>query len=250
MPTAPANHIPIARDSSSPDIVWRPSPAYIERSRLRRFMERYGIGSIGELVERAARDVAWFWDAVAKDLDLEWFQPYTEVLDLSGGVEWPHWFVSGKYNYVHDALDKQAQRLRPHAPALIWEGEDGQVRTLTYAELYVQVNRAANALKSLGVGKGDRVGIFMPMLPETVVATLAVSKIGAIFIPIFSGYGGPAVASRLNDCEAKLLITADGFYRAGKTVPMKEAADEAAAPLTWPRTCTCRSPPGARRCLD
>lgn len=192
-------------------------------------MERYGIVSVGDLVERAAGDVAWFWDAVVKDLELEWFQPYTDVLDLSEGIEWPHWFVGGKYNYVNDALDKQAQHLRPYAPALIWEGEDGQAHILTYAELYVEVNRAANALKSLGVGKGDRVGIFMPMLMETVVATLAVSKIGAIFIPIFSGYGGPAVASRLNDCEAKVLITADGFYRAGKIVPMKEAADEAAA---------------------
>ena len=192
-------------------------------------MERYGIGSVEELVGRAAGDVAWFWNAVVKDLELEWFQPYTEVLDLSDGVEWPHWFVGGKYNYVHDALDKQAQRLRPDTLALIWEGEDGQARTLTYAELYSEVNRAANALKSLGVGKGDRVGIFMPMLPETVVATLAVSKIGAIFIPIFSGYGGPAVASRLNDCEAKVLITADGFYRAGKIVPMKGSADEAVA---------------------
>jgi acetyl-CoA synthetase len=201
----------------------------MERSRLRRFIDRHGITSVAALIQRAADNVAWFWDAVVKDLDLEWFQPYIDTLDLSEGVEWPHWFVGGKYNYVHDALDKQAQCLRPHAPALMWEGEDGETRTLTYAELYTQVNLAANALKSLGVGKGDRIGIFMPMLPETVVATFAVSKIGAIFIPIFSGYGGPAVASRLNDCEAKVLITADGFYRAGKIVPMKEAADEAAA---------------------
>jgi acetyl-CoA synthetase len=192
-------------------------------------MDLHGVGTVSDLVQRAAGDVVWFWDAVVKDLELEWFQPYTQVLDLSAGIEWPRWFVGGKYNYVHDALDKQAQRLRPHAPAVIWEGEDGEVRTLTYAELYSEVNRAANALKSLGVRKGDRVGIFMPMLPETVVATLAVSRIGAIFVPIFSGYGGAAVASRLNDCGANLLITADGFYRAGKVVPMKAAADEAAA---------------------
>jgi acetyl-CoA synthetase len=221
--------IPVAQDSNSPDIAWRPSPAYIERSRLRRFMDRHGIASVAELMNRSVADIAWFWDAVVQDLDLEWFQPYTQVVDLSRGIEWPRWFPGGRYNYVHDAVDKHAERLRPQATALIWEGEDGAVTTLTYAELAAQVNRAANALKALGLGKGDRVGVFMPMVPETVIATLAISKIGAIYIPIFSGYAGAAVATRLGDCGARLLITADGFYRRGGQVPMKETADEAAA---------------------
>jgi acetyl-CoA synthetase len=221
--------IPVAQDSDSPDIAWRPGPAYIERSRLRRFMERHGIASVADLMARSTTDLAWFWDAVVQDLELEWFHPYSAVVDLSRGIEWPRWFPGGRYNYVHDAVDKQALRLRPGARAVGWEGEDGAVRTLTFAELYHEVNRAANALKALGIGKGDRVGIFMPMLPETVVATLAVSKIGAIFIPIFSGYGAAAVAARLSDCDAKLLITADGFYRRGAPIPMKETADEAAA---------------------
>jgi acetyl-CoA synthetase len=218
---------PFAHDSNFPDIAWRPTPAYIERSRLRRFMLKHGIQSFGELLSKAATDVEWFWAAVVKDLDLEWYEPYTQVLDLSDGIEWPRWFLGGKYNYVHDAVDKHALRLRPGETAILWEGEDGDTRSLTYADLYKQVNQAANALLSLGVGRGDRVGVFMPMIPETAVATLAISKIGAIYIPIFSGYGGPAVASRLNDCQAKLLITADGFYRAGKQVRMKEAADDA-----------------------
>jgi acetyl-CoA synthetase len=219
----------VAQDSNSPDIAWRPSPAYIERSRLRRFMDRHGIASVAELMNRSVADIAWFWDAVVQDLDLEWFQPYTQVVDLSRGIEWPRWFPGGRYNYVHDAVDKHAERLRPQATALIWEGEDGAVTTLTYAELAAQVNRAANALKALGLGKGDRVGVFMSMVPETVIATLAISKIGAIYIPIFSGYAGAAVATRLGDCGARLLITADGFYRRGGQVPMKETADEAAA---------------------
>jgi acetyl-CoA synthetase len=228
MPEPGYQPIPSARDSGSPDIVWRPDAAYMERSRLRRFMERHGIGSFEELLDRSAREIEWYWDAVVRDLELEWFEPYGRVLDLTSGIEWPRWFSGGRYNYVRDAVDKQALGPRPDGAAIAWEGEDGQVRTLTYAELYAQVNQAANGLKALGISKGDRVGVFMPMLPETAIAILAISRIGAIYIPIFSGYGGPAVASRLADCGAKLIITADGFYRAGKQVPMKEAAGEAA----------------------
>lgn len=227
---------PIAHDTASPGIVWRPTPAYIERSRLYRFMQQHGVTSFEELLARSTQDVEWFWDAVVRDLGMKWFEPYSRVLDLSDGVEWPHWFVGGRYNCVHDAVDKWAavrdrgSGVRDQSSeAIVWEGEDGEVRTLTYRQLYEEVNRAANALKALGVGKGDRVGIFMPMIPETAVAVLAASKIGAIYIPIFSGYGGAAVAGRLQDCGAKLLITADGFYRAGKRVNMKAVADEAVA---------------------
>ncbi len=223
------NLIPVARDSGSPDIAWRPTPFYVERSRLRHFMDRQGISSVAELLAWSTNDPPWFWDAVVKDLELEWFKPYNQALDISNGIEWARWFVDAQYNYVHDAVDKHALRLRPQTIALAWEGEDGEVRTLTYSQLYAQVNQAANALKSLGIVKGDRIGVFMPMIPETAIATLAISKIGAIFTPIFSGYGGAAVASRLRDCEARLLITADGFYRAGKQIAMKQVADEAAS---------------------
>ncbi|HVF99063.1 MAG TPA: AMP-binding protein, partial [Chloroflexia bacterium] len=218
-----------AQDSNSPEIAWRPTPEYLERSRLRRFMLRQGIDTFGALVERYGADPAWFWQAVVEDLGLEWYEQYKQVLDVSGGIEWARWFVGGSYNYVHDAVDKHAGGPLSSATAIGWEGEDGEVRKLTFDELYRQVNQAANALRSLGVGRGDRVGVYMPMLPETAVAVLAISKIGAIYIPVFSGYGGAAIASRLQDCRAKLLITADGFYRAGKWVRMKEAADEAVA---------------------
>ena len=114
-------------------------------------------------------------------------------------------------------------------PAIIWEGDDGQSRTLSYAELLGEVGKLANALTRLGVGEGDRVGVFLPMSPEAAIATLAVVRIGAIYTPCFSGYGAGAVASRLQDCEAKALITADGFYRRGQVVTMKETADEAVA---------------------
>src|SRR5205814_1173283 len=139
-------------DNGSPDIVWRPSAAYIARSRLRRFMDAQGIGDFAALLGRAAADPAWFWDATVKDLELEWIKPYEQVLDLSAGLPWPRWFVGGRYNHVRDAVDKHALRLRPDAPAVIWEGEDGSTRTLTFADLYAEVNRAANALGASGVG--------------------------------------------------------------------------------------------------
>jgi acetyl-CoA synthetase len=219
-------------ESFPQNIAWQPTRAYIERSRLHAFMQRHSIANFANLLERSTHDIEWFWDAVVRDLDMQWYEPYTHVLDLSAGIEWPRWFIGGKYNYVHDAVDKwvATDDGQPsfQQPAILWEGEDGEVRSLTYEQLHRDVNKAANALKSLGIGTGDRVGIFMPMIPETAVAILAVSKIGAIYTPIFSGYGGAAVAERLRDCDAKLLITADGFYRAGRRVPMKEAADQAA----------------------
>src|SRR6476469_5427298 len=106
-------------NSNSPEIAWRPTPAYIERSRLRAFMLKLGIASVEELLRRSTTDIEWFWPAVIEDLGLEWFRPYTKVLDLSGGVEWPRWFVDGRYNHVHDAADKQALRLPPDSEAVI-----------------------------------------------------------------------------------------------------------------------------------
>ncbi|MDP2663479.1 MAG: acetate--CoA ligase [Dehalococcoidia bacterium] len=221
----------ISKHDAKTGIVWKPSREYIRRSRLWRFMRRYGIKTFQELLSRSNEDPEWFWDAVVKDLKLEWYKPYTRVMDTSRGIPWTRWFVGGRYNYVHDALDKQVETPKRNKLAFIWEGEDGQVRKLTYWEVWAETNRLAHALKSLGIGKGDRVGIFMPMTPEVAVATLACSKIGAIYIPIFSGYGPGAVVSRLQASDARILITADGFYRRGQVAPMKDVADAAADDL-------------------
>ncbi len=207
---------------------WMPSRDYIERSNVWRFMQEHGIKDYPELIRRTTDDIEWFWDAVVKELQIEFFEPYKKILDTSQGIAWAKWFVGGKINIAHNCVDKHTQT-RPEKLALIWEGEDGTVRRLTYRELYEQTNRLANALKKLGLAKGDRVGIFMPMLPETVMALFACAKIGAIFTPIFSGFGAQAVAARLNDCEAKLLITADGFYRRRAVIEMQKIAEEAVA---------------------
>jgi acetyl-CoA synthetase len=213
----------------APDIVWRPTTAYLERSRLRRFMRDAGVDSYEALLAWSNADPARFWNAAVRDLDLQFYQPYTRTLDLSRGLPWARWFAGGRYNYAHDAVDKWADGPAGAKAAVVWEGEEGATRTLTYAALQEQCNRIANALRERGVGKGDRVAVYLPMLIETVVAQLAIAKLGAVFVPVFSGYGAPAVAARLTDCDASVLITADGAYRRGKPVDMKRIADEAVA---------------------
>ncbi len=207
-------------------IVWRPNSEYVERANVTRFMRANEIGTYEDLVARSVADVAWFWDAVVRDLGLEFFEPYNSVLDTSKGIEWATWFKGGSLNLAHNCVDRWAERT-PDAVAVVWEGEEGEVRRVTYRELRELSDRLANGLASLGIGKGDAVGIFLPMSPEAVVAVMACAKLGAIWLPIFSGFGADAVAQRLQDAGAKLLITADGFPRRGKPVRMKQVADEA-----------------------
>lgn len=210
------------------EIVWRPTPDYIENAHLTRFMRQHHINSFAELMQRSTEDVPWFTEAILHYLDIQFYQPYTQVVDLSSGIAWPKWCVGGKMNIVHNCLDKYIGRPTENRPAVIWEGEEGQTQTLTYGELFRKVNQAANALRSLGLGKGDAIGLYMPMIPENLIALLAIAKIGGIILPLFSGYGARAVVSRLADAGAKALCTADGFFRRGKPVAMKPVADEAA----------------------
>jgi acetyl-CoA synthetase len=211
------------------NIVWRPTQEDIERAHLTAFMRQHGIANFDELMQRSPADVAWFTDAVLKYLDIEFYEPYSQVVDLSDGIQLPKWCVGGKMNIVHNCVDKWQAAESREQRAVVWEGEEGTTKTLTYKELYEQVNQAANALRSLGLGKGDAVGLFMPMTPEIVVALLAIAKIGGIILPLFSGYGAGAIVSRMTDADAKALFTADGAFRRGKPVEMKSVADEAAA---------------------
>ena len=211
------------------EIAWRPSPEYIERSRLRAFMERHGFDNVNALLRRSTDDVGWFWAAVLEDLGIEFHTPYEAIIDTSRGIPWTRWCVGGRLNIVHNCLDKWIGTPVEQKIAVRWEGEEGTTRTLTYGELYRQVNRCANGLKELGLGHGDRVALFMPMCPELLVAFFAVMKVGGMILPLFSGYGADAVATRLRDAEVTLLVTADGFWRRGQPIPMKATADEAVA---------------------
>ncbi|MBJ7604046.1 MAG: AMP-binding protein [Candidatus Dormibacteraeota bacterium] len=211
------------------DVMWEPSAEVIERSQLDRFRRRHGLASLAQLQERSVKDSEWYWAALVQDLGLRFDSPYAQVLDLSDGVEWARWFSGARLNIVGSCLDRWLEGPTAARPALIWEGEPGEVRRLTYGELSKEVARFAGALCTLSVEPGDRVGLFLPMVPETAVALLACARIGAIFIPLFSGYGPGAVANRLQDGEAKVLLCADGFYRRGQVVAMKETADAAVA---------------------
>jgi acetyl-CoA synthetase len=212
-------------------IVWTPDPARAQASRLARLIARAGASDYDALYRRSVEDPAWFWQVVVEDLGLEWFRPYAQVLDTSRGVPWARWFVGGQTNLTWNCLDRHVRAGRGDRLALVYEGDDGTVRTLTYEELLEEVCRLAFALRGLGIGRGDVAGVFLPMIPEAVIATLALSRIGALYIPCFSGFAAPAVATRLADGGATLLITADGFTRRGQVVPMKETADAAAAEL-------------------
>jgi acetyl-CoA synthetase len=204
---------------------WEPTERYLTRSRLRAFAAANGHHDPASLHRWSVTDLEGFWRAVEQDLGIEWSSPYSAVLDTGRGVPWTTWWTDGRMNYVTSAL----RGAGGEGVAIIAEGEEGSVRTVTYADLTRQVTRFAAGLRALGVKKGDRVGIFMPMTVECVVALLAVGAVGAIYLPIFSGYGPDAIAGRLQDCEASLLICSDGFYRRGQIVPMKETADAAVA---------------------
>eukprot|EP00828_Plagiopyla_frontata_P012749 TRINITY_DN17349_c0_g2_i5.p4 TRINITY_DN17349_c0_g2~~TRINITY_DN17349_c0_g2_i5.p4 ORF type:complete len:402 (+),score=156.90 TRINITY_DN17349_c0_g2_i5:145-1350(+) len=172
----------------------------------------------------AAMDSVGYWEEAADELD--WFKKWDQVFD-DKDAPFYKWFPGSRCNIVYNALDRHIETANKNRLALIWEGEPGDSRKYTYFELYREVNRFANALRSLGIRKGDRVVIYMPQLPETIIAMLASAKIGAIHSVVFAGFSAKALRQRINDAQAKLLITSDGFYRNGQIIKLKEVADEA-----------------------
>ncbi|MDQ1662816.1 MAG: acetyl-CoA synthetase [Blastococcus sp.] len=210
------------------EVMWHPSQSVVAASRLTALMRAHGIATFQELHRRSVSDPDWFWDAAVKDLGVDFYQPYQQVRDTSRGLPWTTWWTGGQLNIVHSCLDRYAGTPTDLKTALVWEGEAGEVRTSTYAELRESVDDLAAGMRQLGIAVGDRVGVFMPMIPEVAVAVLACAKLGAVLVPAFSGYGPDALGGRLRDCGARMLICADGFSRRGRTVDMKSVADAAA----------------------
>jgi acetyl-CoA synthetase len=187
-----------------------------------RFLALHGFANYDQLVERSARDPEWFWAAVMQFFGLHFFKPYERLLDLSNGPEWAQWCVGGTTNIAYNCLDRTIANGFGDKVAILWEGEDRTQRAMTYSELRDMTRRAAGGLSALGISRGDVVGLFMPSVPETIAAFLAIASIGAIALPMFSGFGVQAVADRLMDAGAIAVITVDYTYRRGKAVKMAE----------------------------
>ncbi len=235
------------------EVVHEPSQAFVESTNVFAFMQEYGIEDTEALIERTTTEIEgepesgvdWFWDAVVDYLGIEFYEPYDAVRDDSGqatneagddsvhrgGPQFTDWYPGGELNIAHNVLDRHAAIDAPerNRVATIWEGEDGEVRETTYHELHRQANRVANALEDRGVTTGDTVGLYMPMVPEVVSILYGCFKVGAIAVPIFSGFGVDAVATRIEDAACSVLFTGDGFLRRGDPVFLKSTADAAIA---------------------
>ena len=211
------------------EIVHEPSREFVESTNVWEFMQEHGIDDYDELIERTCGDVDWFWDEMVDYLGLEFYEEYDEVRDNSEGPQFTDWYPGGTINIAHNVVDRHAasDSERRNKVACIWEGEDGEVREVTFHELQRQTNKVANALEERGIGEGDTVGLYMPMVPEVISILYGCFKVGAIAVPIFSGFGVEATATRIKDSGCNVLITGDGFYRRGNEVTLKETADEA-----------------------
>jgi len=205
--------------------VYHPSEKSIKASNIHRFMVRNNITDYSDLIKRSNGDVEWFWDAVMKDLGISWYVPYEQVMDKSRGLPWTRWFLGGRINIAHNCVDRHQDALSGSL-ACISQNEEGSLRRVTYSELYSSSNQLANALSRLGIGKGDVVAIYMPMIPEALIALMGILKVGAIFVPIFSGYASPALASRLDNTDVKAIITTDGYYRKKRITDTKKEVDD------------------------
>jgi acetyl-CoA synthetase len=208
------------------DFVFTPTEEQIQSSNIHQFMSKYKISSLEELSTKANQNLGWFWQEVSDYVGIIWDTPYTTVLDITKGIQWSKWFVGGKTNIYKSSVEKFAKE-KPDNIVYTFVSEDGSTSKITYFELDHNVNKLANALKQLGVKKGDVVAIYLPMIEESILAILASAKIGAIQTVIFSGYSSESLQIRLQDCNAKILFVCDGFQRNGKLISQKQIIDTA-----------------------
>ncbi|MBI2685537.1 MAG: AMP-binding protein [Acidobacteria bacterium] len=206
-------------------IAWQPDSDARARARLTDFVRQCGEKDFAALYKRSVEDVEWFTEQLLRFLEVTFDPPYERLLDVSGGVEWARWCVGGGFNVATACLTGKD----PAQTAVAWEGEEGTTRAWSYRALKVMVHKCAAGLRDLGVRKGDAVGVHLPMMPETVAAMLALARIGAVAVPLFTGFGPGAIAGRMNDVGAVCLLTANAFPRRGKVIASKATVDEALA---------------------
>ncbi|MFP9193314.1 AMP-binding protein [Natrialbaceae archaeon A-CW1-1] len=218
------------------EVVHEPSRAFVESTNVWAFMEDHDVEDYDDLINRTTTDrgdgesgIEWFWDELVDYLELDFYQPYDRVRDDADGPQFTDWYPGGELNIAHNTLDRHAdlEANTRNKVATIWESEDGEVREVTYHELHRQANKVANALEERGIETGDTVGLYMPMVPEVVSILYGCFKVGAIAVPIFSGFGVDAVATRIEDSACSVLFTGDGFYRRGSPIFLKNSGDEA-----------------------
>lgn len=218
----------MTENTAASDYVWEPTPELIAGANVTRLAAAHGIDGIEELRRRSVADIAWFWDAVVADLGLVFREPYSDVVDLSRGIAYPDWFVGGRLNVLDSCLTRWAQDARTaDRPAVVHEAEDGATASLTFAELEAEVERVAAGLSALGIRRGDAVALYLPMIPEAVVSVYAVAKLGAMLVPLFSGFAPGAIGSRIQDADAVAVIVADGTIRRRRTVAMVPPVEQA-----------------------
>ena len=208
------------------EVVWTPDEETLARANVVRLMRRHGMESYWELVRRSQDEPEWFWPAAVEDLGIEFSRPWERVYDDSRGPEWTTWFTGATVSIARNCVHRWAER-DPERIGAVFAGEDGSRRELTFGELSRDVTRLAEGLVRLGVEPGDRVAIYLPMCPEVAVASHACAHVGAVQVPLFSGFAAHAVAERLRDSEAKVVITADYSLRRGARLPMRTTAEEA-----------------------
>ncbi len=218
------------------DLIWTPEDhAWTSDCRLARFMKRHGVEDFDTMYRRSVEDPGWFWQAALEDLGVQWDTPPSRIFDATDGFPWTRWFIDGRLNLTTNCIDRHLANGRGNTTALIYEADSGDPedrRIVTYAQLSQEIDRCAAALLAAGIGKGDAVGLYAPLHPETVAIMFAAFKIGARFVPIFCGFGAQALIDRLESCQARILFANQFLHRRGKRIPTADTLAEARAALS------------------